>query len=144
MVSSQYGREFTNSHYEKIKKVYSVWICTNPPVYRQNTINRYTIHEENLVGDVHEKKENYDLMAAVIVCLGKSCGNRYSGILKLLKVLLSSDRKPDEKKKILKEDFNIKMTRELESEVSLMCNLSKNIEEKGIRLGISQGIVKNS
>lgn len=60
--------------------------------------------------------------------------------LKLLEVLLSSDIKPDKKKKILKEDFDIKMTRELESEVSLMCNLSKDIEEKGIRLGISQGI----
>jgi len=38
---------------------------------------------------------------------------------------------PEEKKQILKEDFDIKMTRELESEVSLMCNLSKDIEEKG-------------
>ena len=46
MVSSQYGREFTNSHYEKIKKVYSVWICTKPPACRQNTINRYTIRED--------------------------------------------------------------------------------------------------
>ena len=27
MISSQYGREFTGPHYEKIKKVYSIWIC---------------------------------------------------------------------------------------------------------------------
>ncbi|MCX4292381.1 MAG: hypothetical protein OSJ36_11405, partial [Odoribacter sp.] len=26
MISSQYGREFTGPHYEKIKKVYSIWI----------------------------------------------------------------------------------------------------------------------
>ncbi|MFG6349466.1 MAG: hypothetical protein K1W15_12225 [Lachnospiraceae bacterium] len=141
MVSSQYGREFTNSHYEKIKKVYSVWICTKPPVYRQNTINRYTIHEENLAGDAREKKENYDLMAAIIICLGSPCKDRYSGILKLLEVLLSSERKPEEKKQILKEDFNIKMTSELESEVALMCNLSKGIEEKGINQGIKEGII---
>ncbi len=140
MVSSQYGREFTNSHYEKIKKVYSVWICTKPPACRQNTINRYTIREENIVGDASEKKENYDLMSAIIICLGNPCRDRYYGILKLLEVLLSSERKPEEKKQILKEDFNIKMTSELESEVALMCNLSKGIEEKGIKLGISQGI----
>ncbi len=35
LVSSQYGTEFTNSHYEKIKKVYSIFICMNPPNYRR-------------------------------------------------------------------------------------------------------------
>ena len=43
MISSQYGTEFTNSHYEKIKKVYSIWICMNPPRYKQNTITKYSI-----------------------------------------------------------------------------------------------------
>lgn len=76
MVSSQYGREFTNSYYEKIKKVYSVWICTKPPACRQNTINMYTIREENIVGDASEKKENYDLMPAIIICLGSPCRER--------------------------------------------------------------------
>ena len=27
MISSQYGTEFTNSQYGKIKKVYSIWVC---------------------------------------------------------------------------------------------------------------------
>lgn len=78
MVSSQYGREFTNSYYEKIKKVYPVWICTKPPACRQNTINRYTIREENIVGDASEKKENYDLMPAIIICLGSPCRERWN------------------------------------------------------------------
>ncbi len=81
-----------------------------------------------------------NLQTAIIICLGNPCRDRYYGILKLLEVLLSSEREPEEKKQILKEDFNIKMTSELESEVALMCNLSKGIEEKGIKLGISQGI----
>ena len=45
MISSQYGREFTGSHYEKIKKVYSIWICMKPPQYRENTITRYRLVE---------------------------------------------------------------------------------------------------
>ncbi|MCI8310730.1 MAG: hypothetical protein HFI12_00675, partial [Lachnospiraceae bacterium] len=45
LISSQYGVEFTNAHYERIKKVSSIWICLNPPKYRENTINRYTIQE---------------------------------------------------------------------------------------------------
>jgi len=55
MISAQYGTDFTQAHYEKIKKVYSVWICTNPPKGRTNSITRYAFHEDNLVGSVVER-----------------------------------------------------------------------------------------
>ena len=143
MISSQYGVEFTNGHYEKIRKAISIWICADPPKYRKNTITRYAVQEENVVGDIVEKRENYDLITAVLVCLGNEGDDKYTGILRLLEVLLSSERKPDEKKRILQDDFNIKMTRELESEVLLMCNLSKGIEERGIKEGIKEGILSS-
>ena len=38
MISSQYGTVFTKARYEKIQKVYSIWICLNPPNGRKNTI----------------------------------------------------------------------------------------------------------
>ena len=63
MISSQYGREFTGSHYEKIKKVYSIWICMKPPQYRENTITRYRLVEEYLVGEGKEP----------IICCPSSC-----------------------------------------------------------------------
>ena len=31
MISEQYGTVFEESEYQKIKKVASIWICTNPP-----------------------------------------------------------------------------------------------------------------
>lgn len=142
LISSQYGAEFKDSHYEKIKKVYSIWICMNPPQNRQNSINRYTIKEEKLIGSAEENPQNYDLLTAIIICLGKPDDNS-NGILKLLEVLLSSERFPDEKKMILQNDFSIKMTKQLESEVSVMCNLSKGVEEKGITKGITQGILSS-
>ena len=65
-------------------------------------------------------------------------------VLKLLEVLLSETAAADEKKQILQEDFEIKMTHNLESEVSGMCNLSDGIEERatarGIACGMAQGI----
>jgi hypothetical protein len=142
MISSQYETEFTDAHYEKIKKVYSIWICMNPPKNRRNSISRYSVREENLVGKVAEKVENYDLLTAVMICVGDSHEDNYSGILKLLEVLLSSEWKAEEKKQILENDFSIKMTRSLEREVSIMCNLSKGVEEKGITKGIAQGITQ--
>ena len=42
MISSQYGREFTGSHYEKIKKVYSIWICMKL-LTKQGWSRAYTI-----------------------------------------------------------------------------------------------------
>lgn len=142
MISAQYGTEFTKSHYEKIKKVYSIWICMNPPKMRENTITRYTMREENLIGRVKEPLENYDLITLIMICLGDEKGENYSGILKLLEVLLSSEREPAEKKKILEKDFAIKMTKTLESEVSIMCNLSKGVEQRGIEKGIAKGITQ--
>ncbi len=140
MVSAQYGTEFTNSHYENIKKVYSIWICMNPPKNRENSITRYYIAEENLVGSVKERKADYDLMAAVMICLGKEADSG-TDLLKLLNVLLSTETGSQDKCQILEEDFHIRMTLALESEVSLMCNLSKGVEEKGIEKGRQEGII---
>lgn len=105
MISSQYGVEFTESHYDRIKKVYSIWICMNPPKYRRNSINRYFIKEEKLIGDVSERKENYDLITTVMICLGESNDKNSLGVLRLLEVLLSSERGVEEKKGNFAERF---------------------------------------
>lgn len=88
------------------------------------------------MGDITERKKNYDLFSVVMICLGHDGDDKYTGILKLLDVLLSSEKEPEEKKKILQDDFDIKMTKELESEVQAVCNLSKGVEENGIKKGI--------
>jgi flagellar biosynthesis/type III secretory pathway protein FliH len=58
----------------------------------------------------------------------------------LFTVLFSVTTPPDEKKKILSDDFHIAMTEEFESEVQRMCNLSKGVYDKGIQDGIQQGV----
>ena len=89
-----------------------------------------------------EQKENYDLLTVVMICLGRAGHHNYTGILKLLDVLLSSEKKAEEKKKILMGDFDIAMTKKMESEVFSMCNLSKGVEEKGIEIGLERGVEK--
>lgn len=51
MISSQYGRKFTGPHYEKLKKVYSIWIWMKPPKFRKNSITRYRLIEEPIVDE---------------------------------------------------------------------------------------------
>ena len=140
MISAQCGTEFINADYEKIKKVYSIWLCMNPPMSRKNTITNYCITEDNLVGRVKERKEYYDLMSAVMVCLGEESDREQGGILKLLNILFSTESKAREKQVILEREFSIKMTKTLKREVALMCNLSQWVEEKGIKKGMERGI----
>ena len=70
-------------------------------------------------------------MTAVMLCLGVKDDEKASGILRLLEVLLSSDRNAEKKKKILQEEYGIEMTKKLDEEVSEMCNLSKGVEARG-------------
>ena len=140
MISAQHGSVFTKSEYGKINKVYSIWVCTNPPEEFQNSVTQYSIKAEPIIGNAAEKAKNYDLMSAVMVCLGKPGTENYTGILKFLEVLLSSSRAAEEKKKILTEDFGVPMTTTLEREVLEMCNLSQGVKEEGIEIGIQKGV----
>ena len=142
MISSQYGREFTGPHYEKIKKVYSIWICMNPPKNRENTITRYRLIEEHMVGEAVELVRNYDLLSIIMLCLGGPDGKNYDGVLRMLDVLLGSETSEMEKRKILQDDYNIQMTLAMKREVTVMCNLSKGVEEKGIAKGIAKGMTE--
>ena len=139
MISSQHGREFTNSHYEKIRKVYSIWICMNPPKRRENTITRYRLVEEHLVGNVMEPVANYDLLSVIMLCLGGPDGKNYDGVLRMLDVLLGHETSEAEKREILQEDYGIHMTQAMEQEVSTMCNLSKGVMEKSFLKGHTEG-----
>ena len=136
MISEQHGTVFTGDHYEKIQKVYSIWICPSTPDCRKNGMFRYHTIEEPVFGDAYVKKEDYDLMEVIILNLGKPDNEADCGILNLLNTLFSPTVLPDEKKKVLSEKYNIAMTAELESEVQRMCNLSTAIENKGVDKGV--------
>ena len=108
----------------------------NPPKNRENTITRYRLTEEHLIGEAVELVQNYDLLSIVMLCLGGPDGKNYDGVLRMLDVLLSHKTSEAEKRRILQDDYDIQMTQTLESEVSVMCNLSKGVMEKGIEQGI--------
>ena len=140
MISAQYGTEFTKGEYGKIKKVYSIWVCMNPPKNRRNTITQYSIQEKHIIGEAVEQIRNYDLMSAVMICLGDEDDKNYGGLLKFLEVLLSEEKSPETKKEILGTEFDVPMTQTLESEVRRMCNLSQGVKERAMEQGVAKGI----
>ena len=140
MISEQYGTVFVDEHYEKIEKVYSIWIYPDPAKKRKNGIFKYHTVEDIIYGESYTKEENYDLMEVVVLNLGDADKSSDLEILDLLNVLFSATTTPEEKKQRLNDEFEIAMTVEFESEVQEMCNLSKALVEQGIKQGIKQGI----
>lgn len=135
MLSAQKDTEFIGENFNDIKKVYSIWICMDSSKAAANTITEYKITKNMLYGaDLITNR--YDLMSAVMVYLGDE-DKEGTPLHKMLSILLSNTRKPNEKEAILNRDYDIPMSRE---RMVTMCNLSDIIEEKGIEKGIEQGI----
>jgi len=142
MISSQYGTVFTKSHYEKIKKVYSIWVCTNSSKEWEYNIARYGIIEENIIGKAKAKLAHYDLLSVVMICLGKRQYTELEGLLRLLNlVLVDNYLNQKEKEKRLISDFSIQMTPRLEKGMREMCNLSEGIEQRGIEKGLTEAAI---
>ena len=142
MLTAQKGTEFVHSEYQKIKKVVSIWVCMAPPDDRKNSITRYHMTEENVVGNVKEQVRNYDLIEVIILCLGGEDRENYEGVLKLLDVLLSPTAGEAKKRQVLQQEFEIPMTETLEEEVRLMCNLSQGVRNLGRAEGRAEGRVE--
>lgn len=146
LISQQMDVEYTADNYDGVKKVYSVWICMNALEKKHSykkvadSIVEYSIKPTILyphnATDDEIATGRYDLMSTVFINLNsQNTINSKNVLISMLSTLLSDKIKADEKKQKLEKEYGIKMSKELESEVSSMCNLSEAIEERGIERG---------
>jgi len=144
LISSQRDREFVGSNYSDLKKVYSIWICFNTKRELRNTITEYRIKKEDLFGQTGDE-ERYDLLSVIFIRLGGAYTDHESKSLqRLLAAIFSANLSVEEKKKIISTEYDILMTREMETEVEAMCNLGYGVLEQGIEQGIEQGFEQGS
>ncbi|HJA91639.1 MAG TPA: Rpn family recombination-promoting nuclease/putative transposase [Candidatus Eisenbergiella merdipullorum] len=140
MLSSQLGREFRHSNYQKLKKVYSIWICMNAPNHIGNSMTEYRITKHDEIGCMPEREADYDKLSVILICLNTKIGMGKPGSLHhFLNVLLSPAMEPDEKEQILSQTYGIAIKDEIRKELVNMCNLGEAIEENALRKGRSQG-----
>ncbi len=140
LISSQKERDFENSSYDDIKRVYSVWICMN---MKENTMSYVHLTKEDLIGS-YEWKGNLDLLNIIMIGLAKKLPEHDETyeLHRLLGALLSQDLTVDEKLNIIGNEYDIPIEENFRKDVSVMCNLSQGIEEKGIAIGEAGLIVK--
>lgn len=139
-ISEEKGNIFTSDNYQDLKKVVSIWINTQPPKHRMNTINRYEIKEKHVSDKTYcEKREDYDLIEILMINLGEDDSCKQTGFLNELFVRNNSS---EEKFKNLKEKYGIEAYEETKGEVIEMCNLGEGLVERGIEQGIEQGMAQ--
>ncbi len=128
MISAQHGTEFTGEDYRQIKKVYSIWICINPDKKYRNTINRYRITEECVIGNIRKNPVDYDKMEVLVVCLQcspeESETESESSMIRMLSVLFDKGKNAADKERILENEYDIVMNEEYNEVMNNMCNVS--------------------
>lgn len=126
--SEQKERVFHRSHYEKIQKVYSIWICISPEANRRGILNRYELHEECLVGDYHFKRNEYDKFCVVMVGLGDK--NSSNELIKVLSTIFDAKISSENKIELAKE-HGIRVTDNFAKGVNSMCSYSEIVYKQG-------------
>lgn len=127
LISSQKEKEFTNDDYNKLKKIYSIWVCMNVQNYRADSIQEYRLTENVLHGKFKDEFANYDLIDIIILNLGKKTTTHK--LLNLLHLIFMDLKTSSEKEKILREDYDLKITRDMGEEVSKMGGLMEPLLE---------------
>ena len=139
LISSQREREFVGDDYDKLKKVYVVWICLKPPKRWEHKIKYYEIRDRDNGDSSLFQLKDYDLMTQIVICLGEPKESYASGVSRLLSVLFTNAYDISEKQKILETEFGIIATDDMRKGMKLMCNFGEGIYEEGIERGIDLG-----
>ncbi len=148
LISSQFGTEIDKQDYGGLKKVFTIWICMNPPESVKNTIIGFNLGMKIIAGEekcksveAAFKKSDYDLLSIIFVNLDKDSSGA-SKLLEMLSLLFLGEMKALEKCKALEAKFGIAMYQEISEEVSNMCDLSAGVWERGIEQGFSKGMAQ--
>lgn len=142
MISSQYNVEFTHSNFDGLKKVYSIWLCTNVKNSKQsNSIIRYSIKPEVITGNTYAiaSESEYDLETLTMLFLNPriSSDDSIINMFKLLLYDICEGDKANDALRILDNEYKI---RDLQEEVNIMCNMSGYWEELGLERGMEKGM----
>ena len=143
MISEQYGTVFTKSDYQKIQKVYSIWISQKIEEKREkSSITRFSLSKEDVLGNSFINEADYDKMEVVVIKLGKDSEYSEDSITGLPSALLSPTMPLERRMEILSGIYRIAMTEEIEREVTKVCSLGDAIKEEGIIEGQVKSLTK--
>lgn len=137
LISSQKERDFTNTNYNNIKRVFSIWICMN---MSENNLDHVHLIDDKLLGK-YRWKGKLNLLNIILIGLSNNLTeqNREAELYRLLGTLLSRNLSADEKLSIIESEYSIPIEESIKEAVNVMCNLSQGIREEGRYEGLREG-----
>ena len=143
MISAQKETVFRNSDYNKLQKVYSIWLCIAPDEDVRGVCNAYNMSEICLAKEHHFPKEQYDNFCIILACLqDKQSANN---MVRFFSSVFDNEM-PVEEKLDLARKCGLQVTADVKEGINQMCNYSDYIEQKGIEKGrieaLSESVVK--
>ena len=125
VLASQLGELTEETDYGRLQKAYSIWVCYDPkmPKKIKNTLSQYKISKKDLIGEVEEPKENYDLMEVVFVRIDANSESDVK-LFDYLKGIFTND-----KEKIIKQTGPL--PEKVDKEVDDMSGVGALIFDKG-------------
>ena len=141
LISSQKGIDFNKSEYDKIKKVYSIWICMDAED-DGDSISRIFLKSDTMFGKGCDFPY-LDKMCGMVIRIRKryNVAESKNSLIAMLEDVLSNEDSRIKKRK-LEQKYDMKMTVELEGRIDSMCNLSEVVVENAREDGMEKGIEK--
>lgn len=138
LISSQAETVFSlaKQEYDKIEKVYSIWIFMNATIQDSDTITSYRIKPERIYGNFHGKAR-YDLMEVIAICLNPEPDKSRNRLVNILSTLFTDRFNTNQKVRKLK-DYGVPVNNEFRKEINKVSNLGDGIERKGYDRGYEQ------
>lgn len=128
LISSQKERDFKNTNYNDIKRVYSIWVCMNMD---ENSMAYVHLAKDDLLGS-YQWQGGLDLLNIVLIGISDKIpehDDKYE-LHRLLSTLFSMELTATEKLGIIETEYSIPVDDKIREEVSEMCNLSQGIIER--------------
>ena len=128
LVSSQKERDFSNTNYDDIKSVHSIWICMNMP---ENSMDYFHLTNDKVLGS-YQWGGKQDMLNIVLIGLSRDLpeqDEKYE-LHRLLCALLSQKLTQSEKLNIIEKEYDIPLEDNIRKDVSVMCNLSQGIVDE--------------
>lgn len=136
LVSAQKERDFVRTNYDDIKRVFSIWVCMG---MNENSMDYVHLTKESLLGAC-QWKGKLNLLNIVLIGIADDLpehDDKYE-LHRLLSTLLSMELSVNEKLGIIEKEYSIAVDNRIREDVSVMCNLSQGIKEKGIAEGMAK------
>lgn len=132
-LSSQLNVITHNTNYAYLEKVYSIWICNEKvPDGLKNSITRYHIKKEDIMGECNENEAYHDLMEVIIIRRGGAAEE--DTIFEYLEGVFTSNIKT------VNKYVNVERNHEVKEALRTMCGLGESLENKAMEKGIQKGI----